>query len=177
MADPNAWLDDDNPHEVQQQPAIPITAIRRITPTTEAGGPTEEIDVWYQAASGAQYRISSNWDLALNMQTSGSPSGTKKEREQLSQLISMLNAEEKLVIASGSIRLWREIQIWMAVEGAFEGYAWSYDQIINEDNLKTMLMDRPGSQLAPYRYHKDESTVPKNYVGMICISGKWFHEC
>jgi hypothetical protein len=46
MADPNAWLDDDNPHEVQQQPAIPITAIRRITPTTEAGGPTEEVDVW-----------------------------------------------------------------------------------------------------------------------------------
>ena len=177
MADPNAWLDDDNPPEVQQQPTIPITAIRRITPTTEAGGPTEEVDVWYQAASGAQYRIISNWDLALNMQTSASPSGTKRERDQLNQLISMLNAKEKLVIASCSIRLWREIQIWMATEGAHEGYPWSYDQIINEDTATTMLMDRPGSQLAPHRYHKDESTALKNYVGMICISGKWFHEC
>ena len=46
MADPNAWLDEALWPDPNAWLDEPLTAIRRITPTTEAGGPTEEVDVW-----------------------------------------------------------------------------------------------------------------------------------
>ena len=178
--DPNAWLEED---VWPRRPPPPSTPPRRTTTITGVGLEiVEEGGVWFRAANGAHYRINSSWDLTFNRRPARDsdladtgPSGTKKERDQLNQLISMLNAGEKSVVATSSIRLWREIQIWMALEGAFTGYPWTYTQIIDENNLMTMIMDRPGLQLA--RYHQDESTVPKEYVGMVCIAGKWFHEC
>ena len=71
----------------------------------------------------------------------------------------------------------REVQIWVALLGAFEGYPWSYTEIITSDHLFMMLQERPYT----IARHNEAAAVvaaiaADSYVGYIIIDGKEYHE-
>ena len=102
--------------------------------------------------------------------------GTERERDCLGHFIDAFTPKDKATLCTVSIRIWREIQIWVAIEGAKNGNPWTCREIINQEIMNIMLKDRPRYSHAPWIYHNNASTIPEDYVGHVCIAGCWFHE-
>ena len=93
--------------------------------------------------------------------------------------------EHRRAVSQVSIRMWRDVCIWRAIEGAFAGRPWEeleYNEVITESMIQMMLEDRPAPSRGPRRYFTRMGNVPREYVGHFCIrdeeSGeeKWYHE-
>ena len=92
-------------------------------------------------------------------------------------LIENLSQCDKRTLIQLCIRWWREVQVWVALFGAFEGYPWTYTEIITSDHLFTMLQERPYT----IANHNEAAglvaaVAASSYVGYITIDGKVYHE-
>ena len=106
-----------------------------------------------------------------------------KERWHL--LLDFLRPEDRRAVSQVSIRMWREVCIWHAMEGAFAGRHFDeleYNEVITERMIQMMLEERPTPNRGPRRYFTDMRNVPKEYTGHFCIRDeetgdeKWYHE-
>ena len=100
-------------------------------------------------------------------------------------VLDSLRPEQRRTVSQVSIRMWREVCIWLAMEGAFAGRPWGelgYNEVITDGMIQTMLQDRPTPTRGPPRYFSRMEAVPKEYVGHFCIreelheEGKWYNE-
>ena len=58
-------------------------------------------------------------------------------------LFDLFDKYERRTLMQLSITWWRELSIWATLLGAFEGYPWSYTEIITNDDIALTLQQRP----------------------------------
>ena len=97
---------------------------------------------------------------------------TRSVEQRWHLLLDCLEMAEKRVIRQTTVRMWREVQIWAAIEGTI----WNYQEILTEDAIWKMLQDRPKPCLAPWKHYNHKSDIPSDFVGHVCVKGKWYHE-
>ena len=92
--------------------------------------------------------------------------------------MSFLTPSERRTNIETGIRMWRETQIFTAVEGAFAGLTQSdYDEHgspISDETWEAMMNGRPRPGLWPH--FNNMSEVPSDYTGPFRVRGAWYHE-
>ena len=106
-------------------------------------------------SSSSEYFVMSSGEFSSSPPTSGDHAGgplpITECMERWHTFLSCLTPDERRILSETNITMWREVQIFTAVEGAFAGQ--SHDDIaaipISDETFATMLADRPRPALWP----------------------------
>ena len=161
-------------------PAPPITAMASYAFSLRGSSLGSSEEYFIMSSSSGEHE---KWNLG------GDDGNGCENRWQL--MLECLQPEEKRIISSASIRMWREVQVLAALTGAEAG-----GYVLTAGNLEMMMTDRPATQpvyhrsavrqegYIGYRYiHRTRAEdIPEDYVGYVYIPEgrgglRMIHEC